>query len=824
MRRLALWSLAVSCSFAGEFGPGATVNFLRTGGAVLAGAADMNRDGLADIVRVTSAGNSVGIRISAPGGVDSLREIALPAVGQPVDLLLADIAGDVEPDIAVIVVNGNTQANLCFIPGSRTGNYGTPTCTPIPITLTPSNALRAHLVRVPPPSLPTAPAPPPQQVMMIVDGPRGLLLAANPTGSAFSFTNTPIVTGFAIDHAVVTDLNGDGASDLVLASESFGLYAMNLINLLRGSVVSTRVDPAAGPVAAPDLDQDGRPEIAVLDRVTNRVRLFTASTTAATEWREVTTGYPVENLPATGRVLFSADVDRDGRADLVTRTTAGLTLLRAGPTRYELITTPNMAPVLTTTNAGSFAVAEINGDGQMDLIYAVDTGDVNPAASSVILHTGRPSFTETLVELSANTAEIATAIRITARVNNASQTGGFGAIGGTIRILDGETLLETLAVAAPTAAGDRSLAVVTLQRTFTAGLHEIRAIYSGSTGFLTSTSRAASLTVRGGTSELRITNLPPPIQRGEPFSLILDVVAPGVTNITGNVTAFLNNAQVATAAVQNGRASLALPTGDLPLGPVRLRVRYEGPALPPAEIEPSLFVTGRLTAVNAANYVPVIVPDSIAVLQAPGLRVPQSVATALPWPDELGGVSIEIRDAGGNVVAGRIYYAGPNQVNFLVPPRLSEGAGELRLNFTGSLSIMTTIRIARSAPGIFTANGDGRGVAAAIAIRVAADGAQSPVAVLQCNPQTCQPIPIELRPDDQVIVSLYGTAWRGANVITAAVGNVAAELFYRGAHPTIPGLDQINLRVPNSVRGEVDVVVFADGAESNRARLSFRAP
>ena len=826
MRRYAaLLCFGLNALVAGEFGPGTTVAFLRQGGIVLAGTADLNRDGLADIVGVSSLNNvnTVGIRISATGGVDSTREIALPAVGRAVDLLLADIAGDVEPDIAVVVVNGNTQANLCFIAGSRGGNYGTPTCTPIPAILQAGPALRVHLVRVPPPTLPTAPPPPVQQVILMVDGPRGVVLAANPTGSGFSFVNTPILVGRPIDSMVITDLNADGASDAVYSSEPTGVYAMNLVGLLRASITSVRVDTSSyGPVAAADLDQDGRPEVAVLDRVTGKLRLFTASTTAADEYREVGTGIAVEDLPATGRALFVTDIDRDGRLDLVTRTTAGLTLLRGGPSRYSLETTRNIAPVPAGANLSGFSIAEVNGDAQMDLVYAIDNGETNPAASSVVLHTGRPSFTATVLELSANPVEIGMPVRLTARINNASQTGGFGAIGGTVQFFDGASLLETAAVAAPAAPGDRSLGSATIQRTFAPGSHDLRAVYSGSTGFLTSTWQSTVLTVRGGTSELRITSLPPPIMRGDPFSLVVDVVSAGITNITGNITAFLNTMQIAQAPVQNGRATVALPTSDLPLGPVRLRFRYEGAALPPAEVEANLFVTGRLSAVNAASYAPVIVPDGIAVVLAPGLRAPQVTATALPWPAELGGLTIEIRDSAGNAGAGRLYYTGTNQVNFLAPPRLAEGAGELRLQFVGSLFISTPIRIARSQPGIFTANGDGRGVPAALAIRVAADGTQTPVAVYACGPMICQPNPIELRADDQVIVSLYGTAWRGANNINAVVGNIAAELLYRGAHPTIPGLDQINLRVPNSVRGEVDVYVVGDGVDSNRVRMSFR--
>ena len=51
----------------------------------------------------------------------------------------------------------------------------------------------------------------------------------------------------------------------------------------------------------------------------------------------------------------------------------------------------------------------------------------------------------------------------------------------------------------------------------------------------------------------------------------------------------------------------------------------------------------------------------------------------------------------------------------------------------------------------------------------------------------------------------------------------AYDHFLKRAMPAwADGLDQINFRVPNALRGEVDLVVTADGVESNRVRLAFR--
>ena len=88
---------------------------------------------------------------------------------------------------------------------------------------------------------------------------------------------------------------------------------------------------------------------------------------------------------------------------------------------------------------------------------------------------------------------------------------------------------------------------------------------------------------------------------------------------------------------------------------------------------------------------------------------PDSLATA-----GAGGNSVTVIDSTGQAREATLTYAGPAQVNFVVPPGIATGrATVLVSNGDGGVSA-GTIEVAPSAPGIFTANGNGQGPAAAV--------------------------------------------------------------------------------------------------------------
>ena len=140
------------------------------------------------------------------------------------------------------------------------------------------------------------------------------------------------------------------------------------------------------------------------------------------------------------------------------------------------------------------------------------------------------------------------------------------------------------------------------------------------------------------------------------------------------------------------------------------------------------------------------------------------------------------------------------------------------------------VQIAAVAPGLFSANASGQGVASGVALRVKADGAQSfePIAEFNQAQNRFVAKPIDLGPTtDQVFLILYGTGFRNRSAlaaVTCKIGGADAEVLFAGAAPGFVGLDQSNVRLPRSLagRGEVDVVMTVDSKAANTVRISVK--
>jgi len=110
---------------------------------------------------------------------------------------------------------------------------------------------------------------------------------------------------------------------------------------------------------------------------------------------------------------------------------------------------------------------------------------------------------------------------------------------------------------------------------------------------------------------------------------------------------------------------------------------------------------------------------------------------------------------------------------------------------TGSLTLASVV------PALFSANGSGTGGAAATWLRVAADGTQTS-GILNG--------PLNLgATTDRTYLTLYGTGIAnggGAAKTTATIGGATAQVLYAGTQSQYPGLDQVNVEVPQALRGK----------------------
>jgi uncharacterized protein (TIGR03437 family) len=234
--------------------------------------------------------------------------------------------------------------------------------------------------------------------------------------------------------------------------------------------------------------------------------------------------------------------------------------------------------------------------------------------------------------------------------------------------------------------------------------------------------------------------------------------------------------------------------------------------------------TTAVASVSAASFAAGGAPESIIAAFGANLAASVQAASSTPLPTELAGVSVRIRDSAGVERLAPLFFVSPQQINYLIPAGTATGAAQVNIS-SGAAGV---IEITNTAPGLFAANANGQGVAAAVIFRVKANGAQSFETMAQFDGSRFVTVPIDLGPaDDQVFLIAYGTGMRlraSLAAVSATLGGVNGEVLYAGVAPDFVGLDQVNVRIPRSLagRGELDVSLNVESRATNTVRINVR--
>ena len=233
--------------------------------------------------------------------------------------------------------------------------------------------------------------------------------------------------------------------------------------------------------------------------------------------------------------------------------------------------------------------------------------------------------------------------------------------------------------------------------------------------------------------------------------------------------------------------------------------------------------------VNAASYIGAgrpnanIAQGSMFILFGESLG-PQNLvqANSLPLQGNLSGTVIRVTVGGTNVTAYMIYTSF-GQVAAVLPSNTPVGDGTLTLTFNNQTSAAVPIRVSASTFGMFTRNSGGTG----------------PAIVQNFISQSQQPTNslIEAAQPGQTVI-LWGTGLGPVTGNEAAaplpgdftvpvevyVGNVAANVAYKGRSGCCVGIDQVVFTVPQGVEGcYVPVAVRAGNTTSNIGTMSISA-
>jgi uncharacterized protein (TIGR03437 family) len=236
-------------------------------------------------------------------------------------------------------------------------------------------------------------------------------------------------------------------------------------------------------------------------------------------------------------------------------------------------------------------------------------------------------------------------------------------------------------------------------------------------------------------------------------------------------------------------------------------------------------------SVSAASYSgAALARESIIASFGNNLATTTTMANAIPLPTNLGGSTVRVRDSAGVDRLAPLFFVSPTQINYLIPPQTATGEAVITITSGAGVPSINTAQIAAVAPGLFSANASGQGIAAAVALRIKTDGTQSyePIVRFDAAQDKLVMIPIDLGPDgEQVLLILFGTGIRhhsGLAAVMATIGGAAAEALYAGPQGDFVGLDQVNLRIPRSLagRGEVEVALRVDGVSTNFVRVGIK--
>ena len=241
------------------------------------------------------------------------------------------------------------------------------------------------------------------------------------------------------------------------------------------------------------------------------------------------------------------------------------------------------------------------------------------------------------------------------------------------------------------------------------------------------------------------------------------------------------------------------------------------------------------SVLNGASHSARLAPDAVAVIRGTELSSDPTSATSLPrsapLPTTLVGTSvtvIETSESGSTGRAAGLYSVAPTEITFRVPAGITLGQLDLTVLHQGSASEAVKVQVDRVAPGLFSANGDGKGVAAATAVRVARDGTRTPLEVSRYDPDQKRyvAVPLDVRADfSPVYLTLYGTGMRGAErppVVTIRGRHVRAESVKPSSG--FPGVEELVVGpIPRSIHNrEVEVVAIVDGQTSNAVTVALK--
>jgi uncharacterized protein (TIGR03437 family) len=744
-------------------------------------AVDLNGDGKLDIASVNLFGGASVLLGNGDGSFKSEAKYPL-GTNSATFVAAADLNGDGKPDLLVasgmtnefLILFGNGdgsfQSPLNYAVGASGNDFGLALATDGALLLT-LDTLGGTEIATPITS-------------------RGVV------GTPQLYTVPKQVTGIAAG-----DLNGDKYADMVAADGGITVLLRNPSGAFAAPVnYPLQSGSQAAAVALGDFNGDGKLDVVASSMSTDSngnihgtvdVALGKGDGTLGAQNSYGMGGYPGGLFGASASGIVVGDFNGDGKLDVAAgfQTTpggansGGVTVL-LGNGDGTLRTGVNYGT--SSSSVFSLVAGDFNGDGKLDLIAGTGTDNFTGGALMILLGKGDGTFQApamTPVGTGGGTPNALAAADLNGDghldlVAAVWSTSGTGMI--VVLLGNGDGTFRQLPAFQASAAGS-ALAIADLNGD---GVPDL--VIGDCCGLSESQYALGKGDGTFGTPQFFVSG----------------------SSVSAFATANWNNDGVAGLAIaQENNTVMALESG--------LNPKFAGPG-------GSTPAAARVQ--SAAGGVTLLAPGSLASAFGSDLATATPTPPALPWPNNLAGTTVSIADSAGARTAALLTYASPGQVNFQIPDSVATGPATVTVTSGDGTASTAQVTLSAYAPALFTLNS--ANLAAAVAICVSASGAQTVEYPYQVVSGALVAQPLNLGACSETVLELYATGMDLATVqnVQVTMGGATAQVL--GAQPqgTWPGLDQINVAIPQSLagKGNVAILVTAGGVAANSINVTIQ--
>ncbi|MBC7946535.1 MAG: VCBS repeat-containing protein [Chitinophagaceae bacterium] len=345
--------------------------------------ADLNADGLADMITANAQANSISIfkNTGSFGAISFDAKLDFATGTDPKRIAIGDLDGDGKQDLVVTNFNAGNASSVSVFRNTSVGAN---------ISLAPKMDFTTGMGSL---GLSLAD--------MNSDGKLDMIVSSGNSGYFSFFNNTTSIAGnisfapqqnfsmlFHPDNITVADLDKDGKPDIITSN-----FSANTISIFRnigsgGSLsLATRTDYAANLspswITSGDFDGDGKTDIALSNYSSNNTSLYRNISTPGSIMLE-----PKQDFPLAPTNIAVADLNGDGKLDLSGgRGLNGMVGIMENKYTGAGAFSFGNAIDITAGNFDTFiAVGDLDGDGKPELV-AVNTLQNNVVVLSNRLNT-----------------------------------------------------------------------------------------------------------------------------------------------------------------------------------------------------------------------------------------------------------------------------------------------------------------------------------------------------------------------------------------------------------------------------------------------------